>query len=171
MGKVRNIEHTFTELNEDLEVNFPHLALRRLGTAAAFAYAESGGELVADILNETIPAEAIDGANFINLYTIGYGLIRDSYHDASIPMPPDADQQLWYDRNPPITNQEFMDCLNLAQIEITEKYPVLQLALQSFAKDKRVHARYPSPRAAAIASVAASELFDSFAQMEAARDS
>ena len=161
----RTIERSYDEFRNDLEMNYPHLAERGLAMAALIPWAQQNGQQHADMT----PDMLVDGNSFLNLYTIGFGLIKDTYITTGQPMPPDTPQELWFDNDRPLTVTEFFDCLNLAQIDITEKYPALQLSLQAFVKDRRIRHARRSPRATAMASVAASELYDAFSQMEAAR--
>lgn len=160
------IERSYEDFRNDLEVNYPNLAERGLAMAAVIPWAQQNGEVQhADMT----PDMFIDGNSFLNLFTIGFGLIKDTYVSIGQPMPPDTHQELWFDNDSPLTIAQFFDCLNLAQIDITEKYPALQLSLQAFVKDRRIRHARRSPRSTAMASVAASELYDSFRQMEAAR--
>lgn len=164
----RTMEQSYSEFRYDLETSYPQLAERGLALAALIPWAQQNGELQH---TDMTPEMFVDGGYFYNLFTIGFGLIKDTYAATGQSMPPDVRQELWFDTDTgtPLTVTQFFDCLNVAQIEITEKYPALQLALQSFVKDRRFRHTHQSPRTSAMASIAASELYDGFLQMEAAR--
>lgn len=169
IGHITNLNQSYDAFDRSLEQNHPNLAKRRLGMSAAILWAENGGSIPTNAPDNAAIESTNDAGQFYNLFTIGYGLIEDTYRRVKQPMPPDTEQGLWFDREPKLTGQDFFDCLELAQFDITEKYPALQLALQSFVKSKRIASIHPSPRAPAFASIAASELFDGFTQMEVAR--
>ena len=110
-----------------------------------------------------------DSKNFSNCYIIGYGMIRAAYRAEGRPLPLDTHQQPWFDNPAVKTVEDVFHGINHNQASIASDYPDLPVALHTYLDMTHSHAG--SPHARGMATFAASEIYDAFTQMEAARDS
>ncbi len=109
-----------------------------------------------------------DSKNFSNCAIIGYGMIKAAYQAEGRPLPLDTVQQPWFDDPTVQTVNDVFHGMNRSQARIAHDYPDLPLALHTYLDMTHSHAG--SPYARGMATFAASEMYDAFTQMEAARD-
>ena len=120
-------------------------------------------------IGESEGALSPDSKNFSNCAIIGYGMIRAAYQAEGRPLPLDTIQQPWFDNSTVRTVDDVFRGMNRNQARIAQDYPDLPLALHTYLD--MTHSHVGSPYARGMATFAASEIFDSFTQMESARDS